>query len=1638
MKYKNLFLLFLVWFLLLTINIIQAKNPTSVTITAPSLTNLCPNATDYVNLNDIEITEGINTDIALGSSQTIVLNMPTGIELKSGVGTLDLGLAADNLGGGFIFVSSNAIFIIFNANAGSETKLNTIKITGLQARANSAVIGTVNMTYNAGSTASILGLNAGATMASFSTATLPAIPMITSGNTQNFCVGTSTSTAIGVTGSGVVRWYSDINLTTQLSVSPSNSLTLNDLSISTAVAGNYTFYVVNDDVCKSNVVVLTINIVALPTVNVTNNGTSICIGKQITFIASGNSTEYYFEIKQGATSIAIQNYSTNTSYTTLSSLPAGSYTMEVFGKNANNCISLLNTTNFTINSLPTIPTITNGNAQNFCVGMDASITNIAATGSGTVRWYGDINLTNLLTSGNNPTLSDLLISTTGVTTYTIYVVNDNGTCKSSPVVFVANIVPIPTMAVINSGTSICRGKTTTFTATGTSTYRFQLLQGVTSIDIQDYSTANTYTTSPTLLAGNYTLRAWGRDVNTCISTLSTTNFTINALPAIPILTNGNSQNFCGGTTTSTIVQATGSGTIRWFNDAALTSPVSSLSSPTLNNLGIVSTAFPNVYTFYVVNDNGTCYSNTVVVTITIEQSPIVSVTSSDGNNRICEGKTITFTATGNSIQYRIDLRKSGVSEPGFPTSFAATNTYTTSAGLLADNNYSVVVTGRLANGCTTVSSPINFEVKPNPIVTFTWPSGSTNYVNTDANIVNLTGAGLPTGGIFSGSGISGNTFTPSLAGVGSHLINYTYNDTNNCEVTKSVLVSVTTGGFIIPQAFCEGDSPTGALVNGSCTTGSVTSHFGSPASAIINAGANDFRFNPSAITIPTGQNFFKWEGSMFFNPDSGPFFPCPSYGFYIFTYVFRKPDPIISGNFAVCENTTNVVYSVPAVAGNTYSWSITGGTISSGQGTNSITVNWGASGIGNIQITQIANYNTPISYSCGKTVNQNISIIAPPSPNIIPVLGGVCENTQATYSVSFSASSTYSWSVVGGTIAGSTLGSGSFIPGNNTGNSVVISWGAAGVSRSISVTQSNPCLGNDTRSINIRSVPSLSITGNTNVCQNQNNVTYSVSNSLLPNSIGNNFQWIVTGGAIIGSSTSNSIVVNWGNAGIGTVKVTQESLYTASLICSNNTSINITINSLPNTVVFVGTGTLCENTSNNNFYTTNTIGHAYSWSVVGGTIASGQGTSSVLINWSGTGAASISLTETNANGCSQTSFNPFTISAKPNPSVSSSTISIICSNTSNAIYRTNIIAGHSYLWSIIGGTIITGTNTNEVTVNWGSANPSASITVQETNSTGCIATSTRNINLTPLPNPSITGTMNVCAISTGIIYTTSGIGNFIWSVTGGVITAGQNTNQITVTWGVAGIGNVSVTNTDPLGCIGNASQNITINALPMPTITGASQVCAGKTGEVYSVSSIVGHSYLWIVSGGAINGSNTGNSITVDWGNGSVGSVQVVQTNTTTNCNRTSITPITINPLPNPTISGNVNVCTQSIQNYSVLNGAGQSFNWTVTGGTINSGQGTNTIQVTWGTAGGGNVSITQTNTLLTPNCSRNVNAIISILPLPNLIITGNVSVCEFDNTIQYSVNAVTNNTYLWSVTGGTITIGQGSDRIWVNWGANG
>jgi photosystem II stability/assembly factor-like uncharacterized protein len=169
-------------------------------------------------------------------------------------------------------------------------------------------------------------------------------------------------------------------------------------------------------------------------------------------------------------------------------------------------------------------------------------------------------------------------------------------------------------------------------------------------------------------------------------------------------------------------------------------------------------------------------------------APNASVTVTADHQNVCSGTTVTFTATpaeggdNPSYQWFVNETASGNNLPVF--SFVPSN----------DDRVKVVMTSSLdcVSNSPATSGEITNAVVALPEVNWLVFEPDTLCINWDP--VLLSGA-TPTGGTFSGEGVNNSSFTPSVAGQGSHLITYTYTDANNCsnQISKTIYVNVCQG-----------------------------------------------------------------------------------------------------------------------------------------------------------------------------------------------------------------------------------------------------------------------------------------------------------------------------------------------------------------------------------------------------------------------------------------------------------------------------------------------------------------------------------------------------------------------------------------------------------------------------------------------------------------------------------------------------------------------------------------------------------------------------------------------------------------------------------------------------------------------------
>ncbi|MCX6245046.1 MAG: hypothetical protein NTU98_10115 [Bacteroidetes bacterium] len=262
------------------------------------------------------------------------------------------------------------------------------------------------------------------------------------------------------------------------------------------------------------------------------------------------------------------------------------------------------------------------------------------------------------------------------------------------------------------------------------------------------------------------------------------------------------------------------------------------------------------------------------------------------------------------------------------------------------------------------------------------------------------------------------------------------------------------------------------------------------------------------------------------------------------------------------------------------------------------------------------------------------------------------------------------------------------------------------------------------------------------------------------------------------------------------------------------------------------------------------------------------------------------------------------------PLVSAGTITgpaSVCINATGQGYSIATVTGATgYTWTVPSGANITaGQNTTSITVTFGST--SGNVSVFATNTCSTSSTSTYAVSVVPPPVPSITGPATFCTNGGLATYTTEvGMTSYNWTVSsGGVISSGAGSAQISVIWNTAGAQTVSVNYTSGAGCSASnpTVYNVTVTAGPDPagSITGTSVLCAGTTGVSYSTPAIANAlTYIWYLPSGATiaSGMNT-NSITVDFSASAIsGEVTVLGNNACGNGTVSPPLPVTVNPIP--------------------------------------------------------------------------------------------------------------------------------------------
>jgi hypothetical protein len=300
--------------------------------------------------------------------------------------------------------------------------------------------------------------------------------------------------------------------------------------------------------------------------------------------------------------------------------------------------------------------------------------------------------------------------------------------------------------------------------------------------------------------------------------------------------------------------------------------------------------------------------------------------------------------------------------------------------------------------------------------------------------------------------------------------------------------------------------------------------------------------------------------------------------------------------------------------------------------------------------------------------------------------------------------------------------------------------------------------------------PAGTITGPSSVCQGQSGVVYSTATIPYATS----YTWTVPVGATITAGTgTNQITVDFSlSASSGNVTVAGTNTCTTGTM----STLAVTVNSLPVPTI-TGQATPCLG-SGNFTYSTETGMSNYTWNVSGGgTIISGLGTPSIEVQWSATGAQTVSVNYTNSGGCQATAATVLNIIVYELPAAAGPITGddAVCAGTFGVPYSVDLIQGAStYVWTLPGGaTVASGSGTSSITVDYSAAAVSGQITVTGNSICGNGASSSLDITVTPLPPTPVVD-------SSGFVLTSSAPDGNQW-YKDGVLIPGATGQQYTAT-----------------------------------------------------------------------------------------------------------------------------------------------------------------------------------------------------------------------------------------------------------------
>lgn len=968
----------------------------------------------------------------------------------------------------------------------------------------------------------------------------------------------------------------------------------------------------------------------------------------------------------------------------------------------------------------------------------------------------------------------------------------------------------------------------------------------------------------------------------------------------------------------------------------------------------------NTYTATATDGNGCSQSTTILITALVNPTIVVS------SGTICAGRSYTFNPTGASTYT--------ITGGSFIVSPSSTSNYTVSGtssqGCISNSQASVgVVTNPTVSAASaTVCLGNTVTLSASGASTYTWSNsvntatnavspgttasytviGTTNACTSIPVIANVTVIALPTVVVSNGTICNTANYTITPTGAQS----YTYSSGSAVVSPSSTSIYTVTG-----------TSSVGCISGPSTLTVTVNPR------PIVALNSGSICSGQSYTLVPSGATTYTLSSAAVVSP-----FITTNY-----SVVGTSSAGCLSTNTAVA---TVSVYFNPLVTGSSVSYCQGG--IATLSVTGASTYSWNGVAGANTK-TVLVNGNTTYTVTGASTVGcvsapYSLYVTATPGPTITVNSPSICLNQNITLTAS--GVNTYTWST------------------SATTNSIIVS-PATNTTYLVS-GQLNGCNNTATAiaTVSVAALPTIAVSGNTNICSGYSTMltfsgasSYTLSNgnvgttALLTPTSTSNYTVIGTGaGGCIGSAlqtvsvtptttlsisgtfslcegSSTTLTANgagsytWNNGSnlssivVNPTVTTTYSVASSQFACIDPAVIQVTVYGNPTLSISSPTA-LCTGDSG---VLTASGATSYSWT-------NGPNTANYTVTPSST--TNFSVIGSFSTGCTSTSTTQVIVN--PNPTLSISGTSVICTGESTTL---TVTGASNYTWS-------NGAPFSFIVV---SPTTNTTYSVLGVDNNGCTGNTVSSVTVNPLPTLTVTGNTPICAGSTSSLVVT-GANTYTWQ-------NGNNSNQVQLTPTLtAGFATFQVNGTSFDGCVNSKVDSVLVNALPQLTITGASYICTGNS-LTLSVSGAA--TYTWE------SGANTTSIVLTPLTSGSFS----VAGQSTAGCLGQTLTNFTVVTTPTVGITGNLSFCEGGSTTLTAT--GANTYSW-------NTGSTASVIVVT-PTA---STSYTLVGTV-SQGCGDTASTSLTVHPVPNLTVAANQSSICLGETTTLTVSGALS--YTWN-----------------------